>query len=188
MLNDLSVWVSIVSALAAWVAAIFAYRSNLIAKRSLTLAEEQAKDRRPHLVPYLVDGFVRSFTDWKNSLYAFSVSLGNRSDADNALANIELKLVYYKPNQPITTLLLPHDPGLRSRLGAGDTVAITRPQNIGAHQTIAGWVFFELDELLLDGVLIDSYEIRFTDSHGLQSKLEPIIIREVVDEKEMAKP
>lgn len=176
--------IAIGSLLAAWVAAIIAYRSHVITKRNLALAEEKAIGRRPFLVPYLADGFVSPYNTITNRIYAFSISLTNRSDTDNSIANIVLLLVYYRPNQPMASLLLPHNVELCSALTIRPGSVITQSQKIAAHQTISGWVLFEFDQSIINDAIIDSYEIRITDSNGHQSKLHPILIRELVHEED----
>ena len=41
---------------------------------------------------------------------------------------------------------------------------------------------FELDDSLSGEVDVEGYEIRFLDSHGIECSLEPVILREIVDE------
>jgi len=178
------VGIAIASLLAAWVAAIMAYRNHVIARRSLALAEEQAKGRRARLIPYLADGFVGPHDAPSKRIYAFSISLTNRSDSDNSITKVDLLLVYYRPNQPMASLLLPHNAELCSALTIRSDSLIEQTQGIAAHQTVSGWVLFEFDQNIINDAIIDSYEIRITDSNGCQSRLYPIIVRELVHEEE----
>lgn len=184
MPHYLTIYISIGSLVVAWIAALIAYRSHVIAKRSLLIAEEQALGRRPSLIPYLADGFASDEENTGKKIYAFSISLTNRSDSDNAITEIELFLTYYRPSQPIASLLLPHNSQLRTPLDIRQENVLTTPLKVSAHQTVAGWVIFECDHTIIDDVIIDSYEIRVTDSNGIYSKLQPIIIKELINEKE----
>lgn len=183
---DTEFWVAVASAVAAWGAALFAYRSTRIARRILELSEEQARARVPQLVPYLVAGLVRRLEKRQTRLYAFSVSVSNRADIDNSLSALELQITYTRVNNMSSNLLLPHDPTLTEHFGLEGTQPLIVPKPINAHQTIAGWAFFEIDDSLLGDVDIDRYEIRFFDSHENISSLEPIILREIVDEATLA--
>ncbi len=184
MSQYVSIGIAIGSLLAAWIAAILAYRSHVIASRSLALAEEQATGRRPLLVPYLVDGFVSRYGTLDKRIYAFSISLTNRSDIDNSIANIDLLIVYYRPNRPMASLILPHNAELCTALRIKPDSMLAKSQKVAARQTISGWILFEFDQSIMDDAIIDSYEIRITDSTGHQSRLHPIIVREQVNEEE----
>ena len=186
MFDDLNTWLALVSATAAWVAALFAYRSARIAKRSLELSARRAKAREPQLVPYLIDGIVRPAEKDGRSVYAFSVSLSNRADTDNALAAIELKVVYKQRNGTSGNLVLPHDGRLLDNLGFDGARPLGIPHGVGAHDTIAGWAMFELDHALIGEVDLEGYKICFLDTHGVECTLEPIIIREIVNEPTVA--
>lgn len=187
MASNASFWVAVVSAVAAWVAALFAYLSARTSKRSLQLAEMQDKRRKPELIPYLSIAYYKPAPSDKYSVYAFSISICNPSDIDNAIAFLELQVSYTLPEGTIMTLKVPHDPKLSINFNDIEHVHFTIPNPIGAHQTIAGWVFFNIDNTLITDFDIDSYKLVITDSHDVSCHLEPIIVREFVDEKEMAK-
>lgn len=178
-MNDPALWIAIASAL-------FAFWSIRIAQRSLRLSEEQANARLPNLVPYLMDGLVRRFDEREKRLYAFSLSLSNRSDSDNSLSALELRIIYTRKNSVSCNMLLPHDSNLTQDFGLKGAEPITIPTHINAHGTIAGWAFFEIDNSLLRQADINKYEIRLLDAHGKESSIEPIILREILDEESLA--
>lgn len=185
MSNDLALWIAIASLLISFASALFAFWSNMIAKRSLRLSEEQAKVRLPQLVPYLMDGLIRRLDERKTKLYAFSLSLSNRSDSDNSLSALELRIIFTRTGN-VSNILFPHNSTLAQDFGLESTKSIIIPAHINAHGTIAGWAFFEIDDSILRNVNIERYEIRFVDAHGKESNIEPIILREIIDEKPLA--
>lgn len=180
-------WVAVASAVAAWVAALFAYLSARTSKRSFQLAELQETKRQPKLVPYLSGAYYKPAPLDKNTIYAFSLSISNPSDIDNAIAFLELQVTYTIPEDTIMSLKVPHDPRLSTNFSDNEHVHFTIPERIGAHQTIAGWVFFKIDNTLITNFDINSYKLVVTDSHGIVSHLEPIIVSEFIDEEEMPK-
>lgn len=186
MNNDLTLRIAIASLLISFASAIFAFWSIMIAKRSLRLSEEQAKARLPQLVPYLMDGLIRRLDERKTKLYAFSLSLSNRSDSDNSLSAIELRIIFTRASNVSSNILFPHNSTLSKDFGLEGTESIIIPAHINAHGTIAGWAFFEIDDSILKDVNIERYEIRFIDAHGKESNIEPIILREIMDEKPLA--
>lgn len=186
MSNDLALWIAIASLLISFALALFVFWSNMIAKRSLRLSEEQAKVRLPQLVPYLMDGRIRRLDERKTKLYAFSLSLSNRSNSDNSLSALELQIIFTRTGNVSSNIFFPHTPTLAQDFGLEGTKSIIIPTHIKAHGTIAGWAFFEIDDSILRDVNIDRYEIRFVDAHGKESNIEPIILREIMDEKPLA--
>lgn len=182
-----SFWVAVSSAVAAWVAALFAYSTARTSKRSFQLTELQEKRRKPKLIPYLSSAYYKPAPLNRYSVYAFSISVSNPSDIDNAIAFLELQVTYTIPEGTKMTLKVPHDPKLSTIFSDIEHVHFAIPESIGAHQTIAGWVFFKIDNTLITDFDIDSYKLVITDSHDISTHLEPIVVREFVDEKEMAK-
>lgn len=185
-MKDPALWIAIASAVASCSAALFAFWSIKIAQRSFRLSEDQANSRLPNIVTYLMDGMVRRFDESEKRLYAFSISLSNRSDSDNSLSALELRMIYTVENSVPSNVLLPHTPNLSHNFGLKGAKPITIPIHINAHGTIAGWAFFEIDNSLLKQATINKYEIRFLDAHGKESSIEPIILREIFDEESLA--
>ena len=187
MAFEASFWVAVISAVAAWVAALFAYLSARTSKRSLQLAELQENKRQPKFVPYLSEAYYIPAPLDKDTIYAFSLSISNPSDIDNAIAFLELLVTYTIPEGTNMTLRVAHDPTLSINFSDSEPVHFSVPERIDAHQTIAGWAFFKIDKTLTTDFDINSYKLIIIDSHDVESHLEPIVVREFVDEKEMAK-
>jgi hypothetical protein len=179
-------WVSIVAAAGSLVAVFFAYRSTRIANLSLRISQEQADARKPKLVPYLIDGFLRTGNHGEGRIYAFSVLLSNRADADNALARIDLRITYTRRDKSTGNVLLEHDPALSELLGIDGATPFRPPLRVPAHDTISAWTTFRFAHSLAEQVDVTGYEIRFIDSHGLESSVEPLILREIIDETTVA--
>ena len=176
-------WIAVAALVISFASAFFAFWSNIIAKRSLRLSKEQAKARLPNLVPYLIDGLARRLDERKTKLYAFSLSLSNRSDSDNSLSIIELRFFFTRSSGISSNIIIPHNSNLSENLGLEGTEPLIIPVHISAHGTVTGWAFFEIDESIINDVSIERYEIRLIDAHGNEINLEPVILREVIDEE-----
>jgi|LGOV01.1.fsa_nt_gb hypothetical protein len=187
MARDASFWVAVASSAAAWIAALFAYLSARISKRSIKLAESQEERRQPKLVPYLFEAYYKPVCTEEYTIYAFSLSISNPSDIDNAIALLELQVNYKVSNATKMAVKVPHDAALSMSFCDSVKEHFSLPARIDAHQTIAGWVFFKVDDTLIKEFDIDSYTLNICDSHDAMSFLKPIIIREFADETEMAK-
>lgn len=180
--NDLSLWAAIASGVAALISAWFAYVSIRVQRRSLRLSEQEEERHRPHLVPYLIDGYVKYVAHEHLRVYAFSLSISNRSDADDSLAQLELQLTYKAPSGTNIAVKVRHDTNLKNVFAGGNMTTLPIPLRIDAHQTIAGRVYFGIKEELLSGSAVDKFTIILTDSHDIFSTVEPIIVRELIDE------
>jgi len=178
MANDPEITISIISLIVAIIALLISVGDFLIARRALKLNEIEANTRNPNLVPYLIDGIVFNFNKKNTKLYAFSVSVSNRSDNDNAISAVELQIIYVQDNHDIGNLLFRHDKALDISLELPGDPPFSIPKEVGAHQTIAGWALFEIDKTLLAGKYIEGYKLRILDSHGLEAHLDSIILRE----------
>lgn len=180
MIQYVTIGISICALVAAWVGAIMAFRSSNIAKRSLKIVEEQAKGRCPLLVPYLMKSSFFMAENNSKRIYTFLVSLTNRSDLDNSIVNMQLQLNYHRLDEHGASLILSHSTELRTYLGKDVQNVLSNPLKIPSHDTIAGLILFECSSKVLEEIIIDSYDIIFVDSNGLQSKLEPIYLTEII--------
>jgi hypothetical protein len=88
--SSISGWASTASAVAAWLALLLSI-INLVS----TLRRENRREQRqrPLLVPYLRDGLVQRLADKSSRVYAFFLSISNRSDSNNSIREIELRHV-----------------------------------------------------------------------------------------------
>ncbi len=180
-LQDPYFWVAIGSTLAALLAALFAWMIWRLGKRSLQLAERQDLHRRPNLFIYLADGYCK-FKEASRFL-AFSISVSNPSDVDNSIALAELQIDYTLLSSVCMAVKIPLAGNLAAQFGRPGLTVLVPPVRIDAHQTVAGWVIFELKNSLVGESRIDSYTLLIRDSHGTTVKLEHAIIRELADEE-----
>lgn len=174
---DPSAVVAVVSAVAAWMAVIFAYSGSRTAKRSLDLAHQQEARRRPRIVPYLAEGYTRRTPEQR--LYAISLSLSNPTDSDNSIAKIELQMRYHKRDGIVMTIRLPHDETLLEGFGRPDIRTFTLPFRMVAHDTSAGWVLFALPLSVIGDAEVDDYTVLLLDSHGISAEIEPGLLRQI---------
>jgi hypothetical protein len=171
-------WFGLASAVAAVGAAVFAWVSSRVARQALQLEQQRELRRRPTLVPYLADGLCRY--GQASRTYAFSLSISNPSDIDNSIALVELQIDYVIRDGILMSLKLPA--GRAAEFGAGNLSLLVPPLRVDAHQTIAGWLVFELKEALIGNSRIDNYTVLLQDSHGATTRLEQAVIRELGNE------
>jgi len=87
-------WPAIASAAAAWLALLLSGSSVFISRRAMKIAERQEERRQPRLVPYYRDGFYQEDVSGKQRIYAFLIAISNRSDTNNTITELELRITY----------------------------------------------------------------------------------------------
>lgn len=174
-------WADIATAVAAWLALILSILSLFVSWRAQRLTERQEERRRPVLVPYLLDGYVRLNKEPAARVYAFLLSVSNPADSDNAVAGMDLHLLYTTQASIQMTVKVRADATLGSSFCDGSAPPLTVPARIDAHQTISGWAYFRIQEAILNGAVIDGYSVVLIDSHGGRATVEPIMVREYGD-------
>jgi hypothetical protein len=183
--QDFFKWMPLAAALAAWVAAFFAYLTARRSGRALRLAERQEERRRPTLVLYLHSGYLCR-TD-EDHVYMFLLSVSNPSDSDNAIARLELRIKYITVSDFPATVNVPNVSQHSEMFPWNDHAGLEIPVNVDAHKTVAGRVFFLLKHALLKGCTVDGYEVIATDSHENQTSIEVGLVQELVGETEIKK-
>lgn len=178
---DTSAIAAVISAVAAWVAVIFAYKVARTAKKRLDLAHQQEARRRPRIVPYMAEGYARRTPERR--LYAVSLSLSNPTDSDNAIAKIELQVRYRTRDGIVMTIRLPHDETLREGFGRPDIQTFTLPFRVAAHDTTAGWVLFALPLSVIGDAEVDDYSVLLLDTHGIRAEIEPGLLRQIINDQ-----
>ena len=179
-------WISILSLFIALTALFFTYKRSSIAEKTLELTKKQAEQRKPVLAPYLIKSFIYLLPDKNSRIYAFLVSISNPTDINNSTSRVELKISYKIKESDSFNVILSHNATLQSHFGFIDNAFSNSNALVNSHTTVTGWILFELNEINLKDASIESYKILFTDTHGIISDLEPIIISELLNKDDMA--
>jgi hypothetical protein len=113
----------------------------------------------------------------RNNSDSFSLSVGNPTDSDNAIAQIEMHLRYLIEDAALMTVKLPPsvgtcDPAKDSRRW------LTTPARVAAHDTVSGWCDFVVKPGILNGRPIDGYQIVLTDSHQAETSVDALVVSE----------
>lgn len=176
---------TLLGAIAAWLAALAAFRSSRAASKSLELQRARDAKAEPDLTTRLIDASIRrsQLTDSRSA--EFLVVIANRSSAQNTLVQIDLQITYRLPTGQLVTIKLPAQNNTQVE-GYGQKI-IQPSEIVPAFGAIQGLVAFDLHPGLLGEGEVDSYELVVVDVHGQRISEEVILIREVVDEQEIKK-
>jgi hypothetical protein len=178
-----SFWVSIVAAIFAGLSAFNSWHSRKIARRALAISQNQEERRQPHLEIYFADGYRRYIPT--KQIFGFMLSVMNRSDSNNSIAMAELKVEYLIGENHRGNCRVPHNREVAEQAVETQTKnakIFAIPERVDSHQTIAGWLFFALDNKIIGGKTIDRHTIMLTDSHGTVTETEPIAVKEWMNE------
>lgn len=171
---------------AAWLALLLSILGISLNWRATRIAEKQEKRRHPLLVAYLQDAFMERNKGRKTRIYTLPVTVSNRSDSGNAIANLELRIVYTGDGGFQRTLVVGSNAGLSDVVSRATASPLVPPVHIDANSMVSGSCFFEVVEEKLHSVLVDRYIVAMIDTHGNETALEPILIREYDDVPEDA--
>jgi len=148
--------------------------------RQITLAQEAR--RQPRIVPFLVQSFYQNKNPSGDRHFAFQIRVSNPSDSANAIASAELLVTYLTTDHTRMTLVLLGNDPKADFFVEGENRNLPVPIEIGANDTIEGWILFYLPSEMLVARSLDSYELRMTDTHGNTARLKPSIVAEQTHE------
>jgi hypothetical protein len=165
---------AIASAVAAWIAALHA-------RRSYKLAVRRESSRRPSLEIYLVNGHIRRLGAPLRRLFVFKLLITNKSDAANALKDLQLVVHYTGRQGTPGNITISHDARLGTVLSNFQEELLAIPCGIPAREVVGGVAIFAAPEELLQEFQIESYTITAIDSFGNPTEREAILLQEVRD-------
>jgi hypothetical protein len=187
MQYDLSTWTDLANVGAAWSALLISLLSLRLSIKAQNLAEQNEQRRKPTLKLYIFDCFFMRDPGATRQIYAFDLSISNPSDIDNSIAKIELSVLYRTRSGASVTVRIPAAFAHSEQLALAPENTLCVPSRIDAHQTIKGWSAFNLDDVIFENVLIESFSLIITDSHDLETSITPIAVQERNDEKKRSK-
>jgi hypothetical protein len=169
-------WADIVVVAMAVAAFIVSIGSFRVSARALRLSEQQERRRQPRLFPKLLESQFENLTEG-GRVYSFLLSVGNSTDSDNAIAQIEMHLCYMIDGDVSMTVKLP--PSLvNSCYPVGERPRLVAPSRIAAHDTVSGWCDFAVKPGILGGRRIEGYRVVLTDSHQIETSVDVLIVSE----------
>jgi hypothetical protein len=171
---NISAAAAVGSAVAAWIAAWHA-------RRTYKLALQQETRRKPSLEIYLINGYIRRQSTPLRRLFVFKLMITNKSDAANALKDLQLVIHYRGKQGSPGNVTISHSPKWGTALPESQENPLPTPCGIPAREVVGGVAIFGAAEELLQDFRIDSYTITAVDSFGNQTEREAILLQEVRD-------
>ncbi len=175
--------VEVLNTIVALLAIGISFFSLWLSRKALNLSNTQEERQRPCLRLYLRDSYFQDHIDSNSRYFAFLLSVDNRSDADNAISETHLRLTYTINDGFETTVKIPPDKNAEKVVGKGTEPVLSTPQGINAHQTVDAWCYFQVKDALLGNGRIEGHSVVITDSHGIETLIESIFIKEFEEER-----
>jgi hypothetical protein len=170
------------AAIAAWVAALFSYKSYGISQKALALAEIEQNSKKTKITAYLADSFKVYSSDEKQTKYIFSISYANKSEASDSITDVFLKTYYVNSSNRISYLISPHELDAEKWL-SGQALPAKFPINIQPRSSITNWFIFTVPSVAEKAKRINKYRIVATNNNGEKAMVESNILREIKHEK-----
>lgn len=170
----------LISAIAAWIAALIAGCSLFVAKRALEIEKKREKRMELPFTAYLIKGI--HFNSQNHRYVIFLTTITNNSDSDISITSVLLNVFYTDSQNNLKKLKLRHDKSLGLRNKLLDYNFADEHQFILAHKTTSSDFIFEIDERLLENCFFEKYEIELQDDRGKKEFLESVITLEILQD------
>ena len=171
-------WLSATNAIIPWLALLLSIIGIYTSKKSLRISEAQEERQKPLLSLFLQDGYVRYHPESSSRYFAFLLTVGNRSDVDNSISEIHLRLSYTTSAGVELVVKIPSSVDAEKVFEEYSRPSLSTTDRKDAHQTISGWIYFQVKDALLENCQIERHSIAIIDCHGIEGSVEPIMVRE----------
>lgn len=186
MLSDLVIESNLIvaglAAIAAWIAALFSYKSYGVSQKALALAEVEQNSKKTNITAYLADSFKVYNSDEKQTKCIFSISYANKSETSDSITDVFLETYYVNSSNRISHLISPHELDTEKWL-SGKALSAKLPINIQPRSSITNWFIFTVPSVAEKAKRIIKYRIVATNSNGEKAIVESYILREIKYEK-----
>jgi hypothetical protein len=180
--DPLASWAAIAAAGVTLVVAILTLINTLIAKDSLKLMQQKERRWQPDWEMYLIDAYARRDRERGLRVYAANVRICNRSDADNSIKDINLRVLFNRASADSSNISIPlqsDDISAQSALtGLQPDSVLRTPLYLKGHGVVSGWAIFGLHDDILRDADIQVYELKIVDTYNTEASLEILVMQE----------
>ena len=175
MTNELLI--SIGALVVALISALYAVRSTQIARRALSISEEEFQSKKEGLSLYLIEG-INYITEKEKLIFGFNLSVTNKATSPNAIQRIELLISFVRADNSVGSIILQHDQNLKTSIKGHEVSPFKNSMEIAPKSAITNWCLFLCDSEFHKFGRIDKYTIRVTDSSGAIYEVTSYLIKE----------
>lgn len=171
---------TIVSAIAAVLSALYAFRSNLIAKKALAISQKEYANKQADFDLYVINSYRWTLDkEPKRKFLLFNITIKNKSEtASSFVANLEIE--YINTDNVVSRIILEHNPDLVKEMPKNEITPFPKDLRVEGKGIESKWFIFEQPIDVFRGQRIEKYSIKTTDTHGNFSTAEVVIIKELI--------
>lgn len=151
-----------------------------LSRKTYKLSESDFLEKKLAIIPYLIDSYKIKLGK-KESYICFAVTYTNQSSAPNSLPKIELKVNIYGNKNEMISLIIQATPVKNDYVPTVNVSQLELPVNLGAKETVSGWLTFLLPESVSKKVIRD-YELIAKTTNNEEIIIKSSLIREITDE------
>lgn len=136
---------------------IISLRSYSVAKKSLSISEQQHNERMLGVHVYYIDSF-----KWKkenNTYISFSMRFSNKGTLSNTISKIELHIEYHDKNNIIGKVKIQPEALITPINLRSHSEILKHPLILDEKSAKSGWVTFKLPQYLNKQLTIDLYKV-----------------------------
>jgi len=166
--------VAIISACIALLSAVFAFSQARSGKKTYKLEKKLYDARNANFaIQEIENSFLYNANNEDKIYYFFKVLLSNLSDSATSITKITLELIHDDNSAFIVSCQ-------NNTEIHPDLARLSIPNNIAPHNSISGWVVFDISKRVYETININTHYIAAEDIHGVATRKEEISIREEV--------
>jgi hypothetical protein len=170
--------IALLSAIAAILSAVMAWRSARSASSMLRLASADRAEKLDAMQLYLIDS-VRWKTNRNEHIVSFAVSFINAATVANAVVRAELVVHASDSNGAMSEVLL--GPTASDVPAAWDLKELLVPLNLEARCTRSGWISFRMPAHVSEKLAVHTYQLAAMTATGLRLSIESHVMRRLED-------
>lgn len=170
------------AAIAAWLAALFAYKTYCISKKSLELVQLERTEGETNICAYLVDSFVKYDDKTNEKKHIFLIEYSNKSEKFDSVTQVFLETYYVNSENRVSSLISNSEQETEKWL-ENNEVSSKLPIDIQPRSAVTNWFVFSVSPIALQSTRIQKYCVIAKNSKGIVATLESYILREQDFEK-----
>lgn len=170
------------AAIAAWIAALFTYKTYSVSKRSLKLVELERTENETNIGAYLIDSFINHDIHKNERKYIFSIEFSNKSEKVDSVTEVALETYYVNSKNRVCHLTSQHEQEAENWLNE-NKISAKLPIVIQPRSAVTNWFVFNVSPIALQSNRIKKYRVVAKNSKGLIATLESYLLKEVDFEK-----
>ena len=173
-------WAPVASVVIASLSFLIAWANRRTSKKALELSTAQEDRRKARLDLNLNQAIARRTAGVAQRLICVDVLAVNPTDRDGSVVTADLNVTYRKPGSDGIVVKIPHDVSADPKLSS--IPAFVLPCPLPANGAVRGWLVFLIDDRVLDGGIIEHYDVVVRDGRGITASVQPWALQEITDE------